>query len=136
MHEFALAEAIIATALEAARKQGYARVTRLIVRIGELQRIREGDFESALIDAVPPAEAGFSSAEISCVTEPALFRCRDCDRRYGLSDSAAPGRSSEFHPHELTPEVLRTFLRCPACRSPEFQVLQGRGVMIDSLEGS
>lgn len=136
MHEFALAEAVVTTALEAARKQGYRRITRIVVRIGELQRIREDDFEHALREAVPAGEAGLASAEISCLTESARFRCRECERRFGLADSGPGRRSNDAAPPELTPELLRTFLRCPGCRSPKFEVLQGRGVMIDSLEGS
>jgi len=33
------------------------------------------------------------------------------------------------------PEIAHTYIKCPKCRSPDFEVLQGRGVWLESIKG-
>ena len=33
------------------------------------------------------------------------------------------------------PELAHAFLECPSCQSPDFELLQGRGVSIGAIEG-
>ena len=48
MHEWALAEAVIATVIEYSRKEGLEEVTKIKIKIGELQQIETEIFEFAL----------------------------------------------------------------------------------------
>lgn len=135
MHEFALAEAVIATALETAAKEGIARLSRIVVRIGELQAIEREPFELALRQAIPAAESRLARTRIVVEDEPARFRCRPCDVEFGLDETGGPLPHADSEAVHFVPELAHAFLRCPGCGSPDFEVLQGRGVTLQTLEG-
>jgi ATP-binding protein involved in chromosome partitioning len=91
VHEFALAEAVIAAALEAADREGLARITRIDVRIGELQRIEREVFDFALQEVLPAEEPRLAATRIAVEAEAARFRCRPCGRCFELADTSGPG---------------------------------------------
>jgi hydrogenase nickel incorporation protein HypA/HybF len=33
------------------------------------------------------------------------------------------------------PEIAHTYMRCPRCHSPDFEVIAGRGVWVAALQG-
>lgn len=135
MHELALAEAVIVSALEAADRNGLARLTRIEVRVGELQRIRKDTFEFALGELLPASEPRIAGATIEVKIEPVRFRCRVCGRAFGAQDTRGPLDEEESEAIHFIPELAHAFLRCPGCDSPDFEVSGGRGVSIESLEG-
>ncbi|MHC4548882.1 MAG: hydrogenase nickel incorporation protein HypA [Planctomycetota bacterium] len=134
MHEFALAEAVLTSALDAAEKEKLSRITAIRVRIGELQRIKQDIFEFALKEVMPASEPRLAETEITLEIEPARFRCRACERRFALADVGEQG-ADEAEAIHFIPELAHAFLRCPDCRSPDFEVAEGRGVVIESIEG-
>ena len=135
MHELALAEAVIAAALEAAEREGMATIQRIGVRIGELQQIRRDVFEFAIRELMPATEPRLAATAIDLETEPARLQCRACGHAFGLSDTPGPGGEAESEAIHFIPELARSFLRCPRCGSPDFEVVEGRGVAIAFLEG-
>ena len=135
MHEFALAEAVISAALDHAEKEGLAEVTGIVVRIGELQMIEREIFEYALKEIMPATEPRLASTVITLETAPARFRCRPCGREFGLADTAGPQTEDESEAIHFIPELAHTYLFCPDCRSPDFEMLEGRGVTIATIEG-
>ena len=135
MHEFALAEAVITTSLDAAEKEKLARITRIAVHVGELQSIRKETFEYALTEIMPKTEPRLSDTEISVVIIPARFRCRACGHTFDLKETGGPKDAEEKEAIHFVPELAHAFLRCPECDSPDFEVVEGRGVSIDSIEG-
>jgi len=134
MHETALAEAVVATALETAEKEGLAEIRTLVVRIGELQKIDKGVLEFALKEVMPLSEPRLASMSLTLETEPARFECRPCKHRFGLNDVPELRSEDESEAIHFIPELAHVFLRCPECDSPDFEVLQGRGVTIETLE--
>jgi hydrogenase nickel incorporation protein HypA/HybF len=136
MHELALAEAVIVTALEAADREGFSELTRIDVRVGELQRIRKDTFEFALKEILPAGEPRIAGAEIRVEIEPVRFRCRPCGREFGSADTQGPRDEDESEAIHFIPELAHAFLRCPGCDSPDFEVNGGRGVTIEALEGN
>jgi hydrogenase nickel incorporation protein HypA/HybF len=135
MHELALAEAVITTAIDAAEKNDITRITRISVRIGQLQSIKSDIFEFALRELVPRSETRIASAEIAVEQEPARFRCRPCGHEFALTPSTGPSDEEESEAIHFIPELAHSFLHCPECNSPDFEVLQGRGVTIEAIEG-
>jgi len=134
MHEFALAEAVMTTALQAADRERLDRILAIRVRIGELQRIKKDVFEFALKEMVPATEPRLFATEITLEIEPARFRCRACDRSFLLAD-AGEQSEDEAEAIHFVPELAHAYLRCPGCSSADFEVLGGRGVSIDAIEG-
>lgn len=135
MHELALADAVLAAAIDVAGKEGMTRVLRVDVRVGELQRIRAELFEEALREMRRRRGGRLGEAAIEVAVEPARFRCRPCAAEFGLRDVPAPQGEREAEAIHFVPELAHAYLRCPACHSPDFEVLAGRGVAIAAIEG-
>ena len=135
MHEFALADAVITTALREAEKAGIERIQRIEVHVGELQRIRTDTFEFALREVLPKREPRLKETEIVVEVDLAEFRCRPCGATFGLGEAGGPQGKDESEAIHFIPELAHAFLECPNCNSPDFELLQGRGVSIASIEG-
>lgn len=135
MHEYALADAVVTAALDAAAKERMRRIHRIDVRVGELQRISRDLFEFALKEVLPAAESRLETTEIVVTIEPARFRCRPCGREFALADTPPPADKREAEAIHFIPELAHAYLRCPGCRSADFEVIEGRGVSIGAIEG-
>jgi hydrogenase nickel incorporation protein HypA/HybF len=127
MHELALAEAIVTAAKETARKNGLERITRIEVRVGELQQIEREAFRFAVEELI--------EAEIDVQPDAARFSCRRCGLDYGLADTQRPADHDASEAIHFIPELAHAFLRCPGCASPDFTVTGGRGVTLGAIEG-
>jgi len=135
VHEYALAEAVITTALREAEREGIEKIRRIEVHVGELQRIRAETFEFALREVLPAREPRLTDTELVLEIEPAQFRCRPCSHVFSLADTGGPQGKDESEAIHFIPELAHAFLECPNCNSPDFELLQGRGVSIASIEG-
>jgi hydrogenase nickel incorporation protein HypA/HybF len=136
MHEWALAEAVIEAAIEESRKGGLAAVTEILVKVGELQQMEIAIFQFAL-DELAKEYSGddvLKHARIILEPEPALFKCRVCGHEWEFT--AANLRGDEGEAVHFAPEVAHAYLRCPQCKSPDFEVIQGRGVTIQRIKGT
>ncbi len=131
MHEWALAEAVIATATQIAEKEGLKQVTEVNIKVGELQGIEKDIFRFALKQIKP---ANFKNAKIHVLTAKALLKCKVCGNAWNFKKNEVDKTAVEaIH---FVPEVSHTFIKCPKCGSPDFEIAQGRGVWIDSIKGA
>jgi len=135
MHEFALAQAVIDAAVEVAERAGISRITRITVRLGELQGIDPDCFEFAMREVFPAAESRLADARITVEREPARLRCRPCQHAFAPAEARRPSDGEASEAIHFIPELAHAFLRCPRCRSPDFEVVAGRGVTLHSVEG-
>jgi hydrogenase nickel incorporation protein HypA/HybF len=131
MHEWALAEAVIATAKEIAKKEGLKQITEITVKIGELQQVERPIFRFAL-NQLKPAE--FQKAKFRFSTAKTLLKCRVCGNTWQFKKASVDKATAEaIH---FVPEVAHTYIKCPKCGSPDFEIAQGRGVWLESLKGA
>ncbi len=135
MHEWALAEAVIATVIEESRKEGLKEVTKIKLKIGELQQIETEIFEFAVTELAKVQGVGLAKMKVEMDIERAVFRCRVCRNEWGLGETSGM-REEETEAIHLAPEVAHAYIRCPSCKSPDFEVLQGRGVSIEYIKGT
>jgi hydrogenase nickel incorporation protein HypA/HybF len=135
VHELALADAVIRAALAAAERAGISRLTRIAVRIGELQQIAPEAFRLALQELLPPGDPRLAGVRFELEPEPARLRCRPCGRDFGLAAAAGSGDERQSEAIHFVPELAHAFLGCPTCGSPDFEVLSGRGVLLGAVEG-
>ncbi|MDA0747287.1 MAG: hydrogenase nickel incorporation protein HypA [bacterium] len=135
MHEWALAEGVLTSALKACDREGLSEITKIIVSIGELQQIEIDIFEHALKEVQPANEPRLASTDIQLRVEPAQFKCRICKREFTFPEAAKNLVEEESEAIHFVPELAHTYFRCPDCGSPDFEVVQGRGVWIRSIEG-
>jgi hydrogenase nickel incorporation protein HypA/HybF len=130
MHEWALAEAVIAAASQIAEKEGLKEVTEVRVQVGELQQIELDIFNFALSQLKPPK---FKHARFDVETEKAELKCRACGHKWPLSENRLDRDSLEaIH---FVPEVAHSYIKCPKCGSPDFEITEGRGIWLESIKG-
>ena len=135
MHEWALAEGVLETARGVAEREHFTSITTIVVRIGELQQIKESTFRKSIDAVLPTMPDALQQAKIELEIEPVRFRCRVCGREYDKQEAAGELGPDEWEAIHFVPELAKSYLGCPSCGSPDFEVTQGRGVQIDSIEG-
>ena len=135
MHEWSLAEAVIATAIEESRKEGLEEITEIKLKIGELQQLDIEIFKFALDELANAHDEGslLKDMKIEMETEKAIFRCRVCGKEWDFGEIGL--NEEEYEAVHFAPEVAHAYIRCPSCKSPDFEVLQGRGVLIQTIKG-
>ena len=134
MHEWALAEAVVAKASEVARERGLVAVREVVVGLGELQAVDPDGFAFGL--GIVRADAPIlANARFTFEVEPARCACRPCGHAWALQHSLAELPADERESVHLLPEVVHLYVICPACSSPDFEVVGGRGVSLLAVEG-
>ncbi len=132
MHEWALAEAVLKTSVKIAKDRNIKRISKVEVVLGQLQDVDAEILSFALENLKEGTLA--DSAVFEFVGEPAEFKCRNCGHVWKLDDVGLEDAVIKEAIHFL-PETVHSFVRCPNCGSPDFEVIKGRGVYIRSIEG-
>jgi hydrogenase nickel incorporation protein HypA/HybF len=131
MHEWALAEAVIKTAAEIAEKENLKHVTEVIVCIGELQQVERPIFRFALSQLKP---TNLKNAKFQVRTAKTTLKCRVCGNTWIYNKKKVDKETAEaIH---FVPEVAHSFIKCPKCGSPDFEIVEGRGVWLESIKGA
>ena len=86
MHEWALAESIIAAALEAAEKEKLKTITEIKINIGELQQIEQDIFEFALGEIKKTQNDRLKQVNITIKTEKSTLKCKNCEHSWSFDD--------------------------------------------------
>lgn len=127
-----MAESVIKTAAEHAAAQKLKKLKETGVLFGELQAIDKDIFVFALEELraqFPAAKA----CKFKITVEPAVFRCKACAHEFPLKGLRKTRDEAEFI--HFVPEMAHTFLKCPKCGSPDFEIAAGRGVSISYIKG-
>jgi len=131
MHEWALAEAILASAKEIAKKEKLKEVTEVTVRVGELQQVESGILRFALSQMKTEL---FSNAKFRILKAKTTLKCRVCGTIWQFNFKKIDKATAEaIH---FVPEVAHTYINCPNCGSPDFEIVSGRGVWLDHIKGA
>jgi hydrogenase nickel incorporation protein HypA/HybF len=130
MHEWALAEAILATAAEIAKKEQLKKVTYVAIRIGELQEAEPKILKFALDEMKSDL---FKDAIFRFLKAKTELKCRVCGVSWQFrKESLGASTAEAIH---FVPEAAHTFVKCPQCASPDFEIVSGRGIWLDNIEG-
>ena len=130
MHEWALAEAIISSAINIAEKEGLTEVKEVKIKVGELQQVEVDILKFALSEL---KTGKLKNARFVIKMVKAKLRCRVCGRMWGFSQNRLDDASREaIH---FIPETIHAYTKCPKCGSPDFEILEGRGVILESIKG-
>jgi hydrogenase nickel incorporation protein HypA/HybF len=131
MHEWALAEAVLMSARELAEKEKLKEVTDVTIRIGELQQVEPDILRFALSQMKTEL---FKNAKFRILRAKSTLKCRVCETSWQFSlkqlDSA---KAEAIH---FVPEVAHTYIKCPKCGSPDFEIVSGRGVWLENIKGA
>ena len=132
MHEWALAESVIKSAVEHAAAEKFKKLKEAGVVFGELQAIDKEIFVFAL-EELRKQFPGARDCKFKIIKQPAAFRCKACSHKFLLKGLKKTRDEAEFI--HFMPEMAHTFLKCPKCKSPDFEIVEGRGVTISYLKG-
>jgi hydrogenase nickel incorporation protein HypA/HybF len=131
MHEWALAEAVISAASEVAEKEGLMEISEVKIRVGELQQVELEILEFALSQL---KTTKLKNAMFKIENVKAKLKCRSCGAQWVFNKERLDEATVEaIH---FVPEVAHTYIKCPKCGSPDFEILEGRGVWIESIKGA
>ncbi len=130
MHEWALAEAILATATQIAEKEQLKQVTEVTIRIGELQDVEKEILRFALGEIKSNL---FKNAKFRILKAKTELKCRACQTTWQFKKDKLDRATAEaIH---FVPEAAHSFFKCPKCGSPDFEIASGRGVWLENLKG-
>jgi len=131
MHEWALAEAILASAKQVAEQENLKEVTEVTIKVGELQQIESPILRFALSQMKTEL---FKKTKFRIHKAKSALKCRVCGTTWEFSLKKLDKATAEaIH---FVPEAAHTFVKCPKCGSPDFEIVSGRGVWIDSVKGA
>jgi len=130
MHEWALAEAVVSTVLKIAREEGLKNINEVNIKMGELQQIEQEIFEFAISQLQPPI---LKNAKFTFETVKAELKCKVCGHQWSFNaENLGEEVSEAIH---FIPEIAHTYIKCPKCGSPDFEISVGRGIWLESIKG-
>jgi len=131
MHEWALAEAVIAAATEVAKKEKLKDVTEVTIKVGELQQVEREILLFALKQLKP---ATFKNSRFRITKAKTTLKCRACCNTWLFQKAKLDAETAEaIH---FVPEVAHTYIKCPRCGSPDFEIAEGRGIWLEKVKGA
>jgi len=136
MHEWALAESILAAAVEASDKEKLKKITEINIGVGELQQIEVDIFEFALEEMIREQGGKLKNVKIRIKSEKGNLVCNNCQHEWSFSEMKKKLNEGESEAIHFIPEVVFVHSRCPKCGSPDFEIKDGRGVSILSIKGA
>jgi hydrogenase nickel incorporation protein HypA/HybF len=130
MHEWALAEAVIAAAQQTADKEGVKEVREVTIKVGELQQVEEDILLFALSQL---KQSELKDARFRIKKAKTKLKCRSCSNVWLFSREKLDEETAEaIH---FIPEVAHTYIKCQKCGSPDFEIVEGRGVWLENIKG-
>jgi hydrogenase nickel incorporation protein HypA/HybF len=114
MHELGIAQDLFRIVEDKAKENNLKVVTKIVIIVGEASGIEEDFLKHSLMDHVIPGTIA-EKAELEITREPLKARCVTC------------GMEIDFQ--------QRVFLPCPNCGKNNIEIIQGKSVYIQSIEG-
>jgi hydrogenase nickel incorporation protein HypA/HybF len=131
MHEWALAEAILASAKQVAEQEKLKKVTEVTIKVGELQQIEPPILRFALTQLKPEL---FKNTKFHILKAKSTLKCRVCATTWQFNLKKLDRATAEaIH---FVPEASHSFIKCPKCGSPDFEIVTGRGVWLEDIKGA
>lgn len=135
MHEWALAESVICTIEKEAERNRLKKIIGVAIKVGELQQIDLDIFRFALESILASTNVKAGITDIVIEIDKGILQCRLCGNEWGYLESIKKLQEDEAEAIHFIPEIAHTYMRCPACGSPDFDIKNGRGVWIEGIEG-
>ena len=130
MHEWALAEAVITAAQQIAEKEKLKEIKEVTIKVGELQQVEQEILRFALSQLKP---ASFKNAKFHIAKAKTTLKCRVCENKWLFRKNKLDKDTAEaIH---FVPEVAHAYIKCPKCGSPDFEIIEGRGVWLENIKG-
>ena len=130
MHEWALAEAVITATQQIAEKRKLKEIKEVTIKVGELQQVEQDILRFALSQLKP---ASFKNTKFRIAKAKTTLKCRVCENTWLFRKNKLDEDTAEaIH---FVPEVAHAYIKCPKCGSPDFEIVEGRGVWLENIIG-
>ena len=130
MHEWALAEAILKSAEQIAEQENLKEVTEVTIKVGELQQVEPPILRFALNQLKQDI---LKKSKFRILKAKSTLKCRVCGNTWQFNFKKLDKETAEaIH---FVPEVAHTYIKCPKCGSPDFEIVSGRGVWLENVKG-
>ncbi|HEA46838.1 MAG TPA: hydrogenase maturation nickel metallochaperone HypA [bacterium] len=113
MHELGIAKDLFAKVNEKAKETGLKRITRIKIKLGEASGIEEGFLRHSFIDHILPGSIA-EEATLEIEKEEVKARCLDCGKDISTQEAG---------------------LSCPHCGGNDIEIISGKNVYIENIEG-
>jgi len=106
-------------------------VAEVTIKVGELQQVDREIFEFALEQL---KTAKFRKAKFNVETAKTTLQCWSCNNEWSfVKEKLDENMAEAIH---FVPEIAHTYIKCPKCGSPDFGIVEGRGVWLESIRGA
>ena len=125
-----MAEAVISAAFQIAEEEGLKNISEVNIGLGEFQQLELDIFRFALSQLKTSI---FRNAVFNIEVTGAQLKCKACGFIWSFKETKLDEETMEaIH---FVPEVAHAYIKCLKCRSPDFEIISGRGVQIESIKG-
>lgn len=129
VHEWALAESVTLYILD----KNVKRAKKIAIKVGALQSIDKDILVFAIQEL--SREHGVEIDKVEVVEEEPLLKCNVCGYTWSLNISEI--EESVREAIHFLPEAIYAYFKCPNCRSVDFEIVRGRGlveIVVESYE--
>lgn len=114
MHELGLARDIWHIIIEKAGEKKFSKITRIVIAVGETSGIDIHFLRHSLVEHIIPGTIA-GEAKIDIVEELLIAECKDCRLK-------------------ITKDMVSSFT-CPGCGNMNIEIVSGKEVYVQSIEG-
>lgn len=132
MHEWALAEAVVNSAINMAQEKNLSHINLLSLKVGEVQQIDMEVFDYAIRELSKGTI--LENSQIKYEIFPAKLVCNNCGNVWGYMESFQGLTDEEKEAIHFIPETIHVYIKCPKCKSADFEIKEGRGVFIEDIK--
>lgn len=113
MHELGIAKDLFAKVNEKAKENKLKRITRIKIKLGEASGVKEKFLRHSFIDHILPGSIA-EGAALEIAKEEVKARCETCGKSISAQEAG---------------------LSCPHCGGSELEIISGKDVYVESIEG-
>ena len=110
-------------------------INEINISLGELQQIELEIFNFALKELLKEYNNKLKNVKINIQIEESRLKCKVCNNIWKFSDIRKKLKNDESEAIHFIPEVAFVHSRCTKCKSPDFEIISGRGISIKSIKG-
>lgn len=113
MHELGIAKDLFAKVRAKAKENKLKRITRIKIKLGEASAVEKEFLRHSFIDHILPGSIA-EGAALEIAKEEVKARCETCDKSISVQEAG---------------------LSCPHCGGRELEIISGKDVYVESIEG-
>ncbi|MCE4606303.1 MAG: hydrogenase maturation nickel metallochaperone HypA [Desulfurococcales archaeon] len=114
---------------------GVKKVKSITLKVGLLSLVDSDALKFAL--KIAAKSTPVEGAHINIILVKPRFSCRECGYEWTISQDSLNKLSEKFDltpTLHLYPDIIVRFLKCPSCGSNDVEIIEGRGVILESIE--